>query len=112
MKQTTRFQRFLLGNGENQSRKNVIWNMIGSIGFALATMVLTSLAGRMTGEEGGAVFTAGYTLAQQLLTIGYFEVRTFQVTDLQREYEFEDYFTYRLITCGVMLVTGLGYAAL
>ncbi len=112
MKQTTRFQRFLLGNGENQSRKNVIWNMIGSIGFALATMVLTSLAGRMTGEEGGAVFTAAYTLAQQLLTIGYFEVRTFQVTDLQREYEFEDYFTYRLITCGVMLVTGLGYAAL
>lgn len=94
----------------NQMRKNVIWNMIGSILYALATIVLMSVAGRTTGVEGGALFTAAYTLAQQLLTIGFFEMRAFQVTDLQEQYTFEDYFTFRLITCGVMLLSGIGYA--
>lgn len=103
--------RLFLGNGKNQGRKNVVWNMAGSILCALSTIVLMSAAGRTTGEDGGAVFTAAYTLAQQLLTIGYFEVRAFQVTDLHCTYAFEDYFTFRVITCAVMLLSGLGYAA-
>ncbi len=99
----------LLGKEGNQGAKNVIWNIVGSMVFTLATMILMSAAGRAAGSEGGAAFTAAFTLAQQLLTIGYFEVRTFQVSDLKEEYSFGDYFTFRMITCGMMAAAGMVY---
>ena len=65
----------------SQMRRNVIWNIIGSLCMAASTVVLMSAAGRI-GEAEGALFAAAFTMAQQLAVIGYFEVRAIQVTDV------------------------------
>ena len=45
-----KWKALILGNGENQGRKNVVWNIIGSLIFALASIVLFAVAARATGE--------------------------------------------------------------
>ena len=45
-----KWKALILGNGENQGKKNVFWNMVGSLLFALASIVLFAAATRATGE--------------------------------------------------------------
>ena len=60
----------ILGDGTNQVRKNIIWNMIGSLLFALASILLFAVAARATGEYYGGIFSIAFTTGQMLLTIG------------------------------------------
>ena len=92
----------------SQMRRNVIWNIIGSLCMAASTVVLMSAAGRI-GEAEGALFAAALTMAQQLAVIGYFEVRAIQVTDVDEKHAFADYLGFRLITCAVMFIGCAAY---
>lgn len=98
-----------MGNGQNQARKNVIWNMIGSFIFALASIVLFAAATRATGEYWGGIFSIAFTTGQILLTIGYYEVRPFQVTDMKYQYSFQEYFSLRCMTSIAMALFGFVY---
>ena len=104
-----KWKALILGNGENQGRKNVVWNIIGSLIFALASIVLFAVAARATGEYYGGIFSIAFTTGQLLLTIGYYEVRPFQVTDMAHQYSFQDYFSARVITSVTMAVAGAVY---
>lgn len=88
------------------SKRNFFWNMMGSGIYSLATVVFVMLAKRLIGEEAGAEFYMAFTTGQMLLTIGYFEIRPFQVTDVARQYEPGEYFGFRSITCLLMLLCG------
>ena len=99
----------ILGDGTNQVRKNIIWNMIGSLLFALASILLFAVAARATGEYYGGIFSIAFTTGQMLLTIGYYEVRPFQVTDVAGEYSFSEYLSARVITCIAMVIAGILY---
>ncbi len=89
--------------------RNVVWNMIGSLVYSIATIVLATLVKRIAGIDAGDDFTIAFKVGQTLLTVGYFEVRLFQVTDEREEYKFQDYFSFRLITCALMLVLCFAY---
>jgi O-antigen/teichoic acid export membrane protein len=91
------------------NKKNVIWNMIGTLVYSIATILLATIVKRIAGTGAGDDFTFAFTLGQTLLTIGYFEVRLFQVTDGREEYQFQDYFSFRLITCLLMMLACLVY---
>ena len=65
------------------NKKKFIWNMLGSGIYSLATVIFVMLAKRIVGEEAGAKFYMAFTTGQMLLTIGYFEIRPFQVTDVK-----------------------------
>ena len=104
-----KWKALILGTGENQGRKNVVWNIIGSLIFALASIVLFAVAARATGEYYGGIFSIAFTTGQLLLTIGYYEVRPFQVTDMAHQYSFQDYFSARVITSVAMAVAGAVY---
>ena len=93
----------------SNAKKNFIWNMIGSLVFSFATIFLTTLVKRIAGIEAGGDFTVCYKLAQTFLTIGFFEVRLFQVTDEKEEYSFSDYFSFRLLTCAMMMAACVIY---
>ncbi len=107
-----RWRSLILGNGEDQGRKNVIWNIIGSLLFALASIVLFAAAARAAGEAAGGVFSIAFTTGQLLLTIGYYEVRAFQVTDISGQYTFSDYFSARLLTSMAMAAAGVIYVCM
>ena len=89
------------------NKKKFIWNMLGSGIYSLATVIFVMLAKRIVGEEAGAKFYMAFTTGQMLLTIGYFEIRPFQVTDVKRQYRAEEYFGFRGLSCFAMLICGL-----
>lgn len=89
------------------SKQNFIWNMIGSGIYAMSTVLFLLLAKRVAGEEAGAKFYMAFTTGQMLLTIGYFEIRPFQVTDVYKEYQPQEYFGFRAITSFAMLIAGI-----
>jgi O-antigen/teichoic acid export membrane protein len=93
------------------NKKSVIWNTIGSLIYSVATILLATVVKRLAGTAAGDDFTFAFTVGQTLLTIGYFEVRLFQVTDAREVYGFQDYFTFRLLTCSLMMAACLVYLA-
>lgn len=106
-----KWKSLILGDGKNQGRKNVLWNMIGSMLFALASILLFAVATRATGEYYGGIFSIAFTTGQMLLTIGYYEVRPFHVTDVSRQYSFQDYLSARVLTSFLMALGGFVYVA-
>ena len=87
--------------------------MLGSGIYSLATVIFVMLAKRLVGEEAGAKFYMAFTTGQMLLTIGYFEIRPFQVTDVKQQYKAKEYFGFRVISSAAMLacavVVGIVY---
>lgn len=95
-----------MGRKNDHTRDNFLWNMIGSVLYAAATILLVRLTKGAAGTGVGADFNIAFKTGQILLTVGYFEIRPFQVTDVKNEYSFQDYFSFRIITCAVMAVSG------
>ncbi|QNM06879.1 lipopolysaccharide biosynthesis protein [Qiania dongpingensis] len=105
----SKWKALIMGNGKNQGKKNVIWNMTGSLLFALSSILLFAVAARATGEYYGGIFSIAFTTGQMLLTIGYYEVRPFHVTDVSRQYSFPEYLSARMITSAAMAAAGFVY---
>ena len=105
-----RWRQLVLGTKTDHTRDNFLWNMIGSALYALATIVLVRITRGTAGTGVGADFNIALKTGQILLTIGYFEIRPFQVTDVAGEYSFQEYYSFRFLTCGAMAVSGVRFA--
>lgn len=91
------------------NNEKVFWNMMGSMSNAFSTMILLIVVNRICGEAEGGVFSIGHAVGQLMLTIGSFEVRNYQSTDIKEKYTFAEYYGYRIITCIIMLFVSVGY---
>lgn len=103
--------RLIIGDDKkNLEKRNIIWNMIGSFLYALASMVLTIAVVRIAGEDAGGIFTFAFTtFGQHMFMVAYFGIRPFQITDTGNRYSFGEYLGLRLITCVFALAVGLVY---
>lgn len=90
-------------------REKFIWNMIGSMVCALASLILAMVVNRIVGESLGGVFALAYSNAQLMYTIGTFEIRPLQSTDINEKISFTSYYSFRIISCIMMMVINLGY---
>ena len=91
---------------QTNTKNNFLWNTIGTGMLAAATMLFTVIVAQMMGEKEGGVFSFALTIGQWIGTIAYFEIRTFQVTDVTRIYEYSDYFFAKIICCAVAGLAG------
>lgn len=89
-----------------------IWNILGSIAVAASSLLLLMFAGRAQGESAAGVFSIALAISQLFSTIGLFEMRNFQSSDLKEKYAFSDYFTFRIFACLVMMILSTGYIIL
>lgn len=103
-------KKIIIGDKQESPKRNFIWNMIGSGIYALASMVLIIAVVRAVGEKEGGIFAIALTISQMLIYFAYFEMRTYQVTDAENEYQFKDYYTAKLFTCMMMVIVSLIYA--
>lgn len=101
----------LIGEGNPSEIQNFTWNMLGSLMTAMSTMVLSLFVIKITGPEEGGIFAIALTLSQMLMYIAYFEMRTFQVTDVTRKYLFGEYHAAKLFLCIMMLLVSFVYVA-
>ena len=91
-------------------KNDVLWNGIGSMCYALASMVLAFFVLRLGGEEQGGIFGFGYsTLGQQFFIVAYFGLRPFHITDMKGEFSFRQYRQFRSLTGGLALIFALAF---
>ena len=95
-----------------EDKYKYIWFTMGTACFALATLVMTIVISRFLGEAKAGMFSIGLSIAQWLVTIAYFEIRTYQVTDVKNEYPFGYYFTLRLMMCLITFLASIVYVVL
>lgn len=112
MKAMSSWSALIAGNGENIGRKNVVWNIAGSLAYSLLSVLLLMVVNRAVGEEQAGVFSIAFTTGQLMLTLGFYNMHPFQATDIREEYSFQDYFTTRCITCAAMILLSAVYIAL
>ncbi len=90
---------FMVGKTSTNTKSKYFWYSLGSAIFAISTLLMTMVVSRFTGEKIGGMFSLGLSVAQWLVTIAYYEIRTYQVTDTKGEFKFKDYFSVRMLMC-------------
>lgn len=91
-------------------RKNVAWNMIGSLVYAGSSMILTALVNHLIGTEQGGIFGFAFsTFGQQMFLVAYFGMRPLQSTDTSQIYTFSEYRLARFATCSMAVIFGICY---
>lgn len=85
------------------------WNMIASTLAAGQSAIFLIFVTRLIGLEGAGIFTLAYSIAQMMQTVGLFDMRSFQVTDIKKSIDFGSYFASRILTCVAMLAVSFIY---
>jgi Membrane protein involved in the export of O-antigen and teichoic acid len=94
------------------NRKKFIWNMLGGLSSSGLSLILSIAVNRMLGGTYGGIFAFAYANAQLMYTIGAFEVRPFQATDVNEKYNFNSYFSFRIFSCFLMVTVSVIYIVL
>ena len=94
----------ILGNGKNLGRKTYLWTVMSGLMYAGSSVIMLWAVTHILGPSEGGVYTICFAVSQQLLTLGWYCMRTFQASDVQNMYAFKDYFASRVITVGLMLL--------
>ena len=89
---------------ETTAKKKFMWNMAGSLCNSLSSMLLLIIVNRISGESRGGFFALAYSTAQLLFSVGGFEIRPVQSTDIKNKFTFNQYFTSRMLNCIIMLI--------
>lgn len=80
-------------------RANMIWNAAGSLVYMAAQWLITVLVVRLsTGYDAAGLLALGMAVSNIFSPIGYYKIRTFQVSDLKEEFSFAQYLGFRIIT--------------
>ena len=74
--------------------------------LAAATMLFTVIVAHLSGEKAGGLFSFALTIGQWIGTIAYFELRTFQVTDVARRHSYAEYFYAKVFCCILAVLAG------
>lgn len=90
-------------------REIYAWNIFGSLCNAFVSVILMMIITRITGEKDGGIFALAFAAAQLMFTIGGFEMRVYQSTDVNEVFKFKHYLTSRIITCSIMLIATFIY---
>ena len=95
---------------DSKERSAYFWNMLGSLVYAITSMLLGVAVTKLAGVYAGGIFFFGFsTLGQQLYIVSYFGMRPIQVTDISNEYTFGDYLRLRAITSFLAALAGFVY---
>lgn len=98
---------------KEHATKNVyLWTILSGLLYSGSTFLLTIIATQCINSFYGGIYTIALTIANQLITIGYFNTRTYQASDIYEKTSFNDYFTLKLYTTFMMIVICIGWVIL
>ncbi|MDD7149004.1 MAG: hypothetical protein PUH86_11865, partial [Lachnospiraceae bacterium] len=78
-------------------RRNMLWNVVGSVGFIGAQWVMTILIVHLAGYTEAGYLSLGLSLTNVFTNIAYFCIRNFQVSDSRSKYSTDTYVTHRAV---------------
>lgn len=94
------------------TRKNIVWNALGSTFNAFNSLIFVIIATRINGVEEAGIFSYAFANACIFYVIGSYIIRAFQVTDISNSFFDSDYIHNRIITCCAMLIAIIGFCFL
>lgn len=93
-------------------KQNTIWYMAGSLSSSATSFLLMMFVTRILGVNEAGVFAIAYSIAQLMLTIGWYGTRGFQVSDVREEFDFLDYLILKAGLSAVMIIGGGIYSVI
>lgn len=95
---------------DKPSAKSIyIWNIAGSMFNSLLSVLLLLFVARWLNENESDIFSIAWAFGMQALTVGVFQVRLYQATDVKEKYSFSQYRRLRYISIAAMLVYTIIY---
>lgn len=95
------------------AKANMIWNAVGSLTYLGAQWLITVLVVRLSsGYDDAGLLALGMSVSNIFTPIGYYKIRAFQVSDLDREYSFGNYLGFRIVTIAISALVMVVYGCL
>lgn len=102
-------KRLFLGKETGLEGKTFVWTISSGIVYALQSLIFLAVITNLLGEATAGVYSVGAMIAQQMMTVGKYSVRNYQVSDVREKYSFQDYFAFRIVTCLLALFIMSGW---
>lgn len=96
-------------NERPSTREIYVWNIVGNIVNALLSVVALMIVTRFLDDREADIFSIAWTISQLMATVGTFQMRMYQATDITGVFKFRQYLVYRFITIGVMILSSCIY---
>ena len=96
-------------NERPSERSIYIWNITGSIANALLSVVALMIVTRILDDRQADIFSIAWTISQLMATVGTFQIRMYQATDVTGVFRFRQNLIYRMITIGIMMISSYAY---
>lgn len=87
-------------------KQTYIWTVLAGTFYAGSSFLMQMVTSKFIGIYQAGVLSLALAVANQLVTVGLYNIRTFQVSDVTEKYKFCDYFVLRILTVTAMLVSG------
>ena len=81
-----------------------IWNIMGSLFNSLLSVITLMVVTRMLQSDEADIFSIGWSISQIMATIGTYQIRMYQATDVTEKFKFGQYLIFRIFTLIVMIV--------
>lgn len=98
-------------------KSNMLWNVVGASFFCACQWIMSILIVHISGYDEAGYLSLGLSLTNTFINIGYYSIRSFQVSDVNNQYQSSVYVTHRIITCIIAYISYLlfvlvnGYSA-
>lgn len=86
-----------------------IWNITGSMANAMFSVVALMFVTRVLSNDKTDIFSIAWSISQLMATIGTYQIRTLQATDVKERFGFKQYFSFRILTIVVMMLCSVAY---
>lgn len=96
-------------HNERILKRVYLWNFVGSFFNAFASFLYLIIVSRFLLISDGDLFSYAWSIGSIVATIGTYQIRNYQATDINNKYTFKEYRLLRCITIFVMLLVSLIY---
>ena len=97
-------------NATMPSAKSIyIWNILGSMSNALLSVLILMIVTRTLNNIYSDIFSLAWSISQLMATVGTFQVRMYQATDVNGKYDFKQYFLFRVFCLIIMIIFSCAY---
>ena len=96
-------------NQKPTGKQVFFWNLAGSVSNSFLSVVTLMIVTRMLTSTETDIFSLGWSISQMMATIGSFQVRMYQATDVKGVFKFGQYLEFRLFTLLLMIISSIGY---
>lgn len=86
---------------DKKIRNNMLWNVIGSVGFIGTQWLMTILIVHLADYTQAGYLSLGLSLTNIFTNIAYFCIRNFQVSDTSGKYSTDIYVAHRVLGTGI-----------